>query len=289
MKYFSCAVLVGAMAIGGCVSESAPDTKGYNNYTVTEMPAYEFNLSPSELIEKIKQSLSTMGITIAQDQGSVLITNYKNYPGSFHIVRRWQERTRYRITVFPDAADPARRSHLEISCDSQTRASSQEPWHTWAEYQRPQRAAMLAKSLHDQIQQSAVAEVPVAPAAPPAPAPAAPPPAAPPADAETVMVTYHVIPGKEEQLQADLNKAWEIYTQQNLVVASPHQVLKDKDATGKPCFVEVFSWVDHQAPERVSDAVKNLWDDMHSCCEDRDGHPGVDGHEVSRVDLSGGK
>jgi hypothetical protein len=288
MKYLSCIGLLGLVAVGGCMSESAPDTKTPTSFSVTETPSYDFALPPAELTEKVKQTLATMGIEIDQQQGSVLITTYKDYPGSFHIVRRWPEHTRYRITIFPDSYEPTRRSHLEITSQTQTRATSHEPWHSWAEYQRPQRAAALARMLHEQIQGDATPPAPVmSEQSQPAPAPTpAPTPVPAPADAEAVLITYHVMPGKEAQLQRDLSDAWKLYLKENLVVVSPHVIVRDKDADGKPCFVESFSWISHKAPEQVSESVRTLWDQMQSCCEERGGHPGIDGHEVMSVELS---
>jgi hypothetical protein len=290
MKYFSSIGLLGLLAVGGCMSESAPDTKTPTNFSVTDAPSYDFALSPAELTEKVKQMLATMGIEIASQQGSVLITAYKDYPGSFHIVRRWPEHTRYRITIFPDSYEPTRRSHLEITSQTQTRATSQEPWHSWAEYQRPQRAAALAKMLHEQIQGDANPPAPVMseqsqPAPTPTPTPAL-TPAAVPADAEAVLITYHVIPGKEAELQHELSDAWKLYQKENLVVAEPHVIVRDKDADGKTCFVESFSWISHKAPEQVSESVRAVWDQMQTCCEERGGRPGIDGHEVMSVELS---
>jgi hypothetical protein len=285
MNKLSCLGLLGFLAVGGCMSESAPDTKKAPSYSITDAPSYDFALSPAELTEKVTQTLATMGITIEQKQGSALITSYKDYPGSFHIVRRWQERTRYRITIFPDSYEPTRRSHLEITSQSQTRATDQEPWHTWAEYQRPERAAALAKMLHEQIQGNAIPPTATMTEQSPTPPAPAPTPAPAPADAEAVLITYHVIPGKEAELQRNLSNAWALYQKENLVVAQPHIIVRDKDADGKTCFVESFSWISHKAPEQVSEAVRAVWDQMQTCCEERGGRPGIDGHEVMSVEL----
>src|SRR6267378_2809124 len=64
---------------------------------------------------------------------------------------------------------------------------------------------------------------------------------------ETVLITYHVKPGKEEELKQVLSRAWEIYRREHLVFASPHVIVQDKE-NEKPRIVEVFTWVSHDAP-----------------------------------------
>lgn len=102
-------------------------------------------------------------------------------------------------------------------------------------------------------------------------------PASPP---ETVLITYHVVSGKEAELQQTLSNVWDVYQREHLVLAEPHVIVRDKDGTDKTRFVEVFTWVSHDAPEHVPDSVTKLWGQMQACCEKRDGHPGIDGGEV---------
>jgi hypothetical protein len=101
---------------------------------------------------------------------------------------------------------------------------------------------------------------------------------------ETVLITYHVKPGKEVEMEAVLRREWEIYQKENLVFA-PHLVLRDKDAGDKPRLVEVFTWVSHSAPEHAPDSVKAIWADMQALCEPRDGHVGLEGGEVEVLTL----
>jgi hypothetical protein len=100
---------------------------------------------------------------------------------------------------------------------------------------------------------------------------------------ETVLITYHVIPGKEQELQQTLADVWTAYRSADLVFARPHIVVREKDGENKTRFVEVFTWVSQSAPEHVPDSVKKLWDRMQACCEQRNGRPGIDGGEVQLV------
>lgn len=97
---------------------------------------------------------------------------------------------------------------------------------------------------------------------------------------ETVLITYHVIPGKEKVLQQLLGNVWDIYAKEHLVLAGPHVVVCEKEAGDKKRFVEIFTWVNSDAPDHSPDAVKRLWDEMQACCEKRNGHAGLEGGPV---------
>jgi hypothetical protein len=96
---------------------------------------------------------------------------------------------------------------------------------------------------------------------------------------ETVLITYHVAAGKEEQLQQLLNSAWAVYRQHHLVFAEPHIVARDREGDAAK-FIEIFTWVSHEAPDHAPEAVTQLWDQMHACCESRAGHPALEGGEI---------
>ena len=46
---------------------------------------------------------------------------------------------------------------------------------------------------------------------------------------ETVLITYHVIPGKEKTLQELLATVWDIYEKEHLVFSQPHVVVRQKE------------------------------------------------------------
>ena len=100
---------------------------------------------------------------------------------------------------------------------------------------------------------------------------------------ETVMVTYHVKPGSEAEMEQMLSQAWQIYRREHLVFAQPHIIVRDRDADGKTRFVEIFTWVSHTAPEDAPAPVKAIWGKMTSLCESRNGHRGLEGGEVEIV------
>ncbi|HXC36038.1 MAG TPA: hypothetical protein VNV43_09205 [Candidatus Acidoferrales bacterium] len=101
------------------------------------------------------------------------------------------------------------------------------------------------------------------------------------ADSETVMVTYHVQPGKEAEFQALLAHAWDVYHSGRLVNAQPHTVVRYAEDDDKTKFVEIFTWV--KSPDHPPESVQAIWKQEEALCEARDGHRGIEGGEVELV------
>ena len=99
-------------------------------------------------------------------------------------------------------------------------------------------------------------------------------------DPETVLVTYHVKPGKETEFEALLSRAWEVYRQGHFVFVEPHIVVQDTEDGSKPRFVEVFTWVSRSIPAQAPDSVKAIWKQEESLCEKRGEHYGIEPTEV---------
>jgi hypothetical protein len=101
------------------------------------------------------------------------------------------------------------------------------------------------------------------------------------ADSETVMVTYHVQPGKDAEFQALLAHAWEVYRGEHLVRARPHVIVQGTEENDKTKFVEIFTWI--KSPDHPSTSVMAIWKKEQSFCEARDGYRGIEGGEVELV------
>jgi hypothetical protein len=99
-------------------------------------------------------------------------------------------------------------------------------------------------------------------------------------DPETVLVTYHVKPGKEAEFEALLLRAWGVYRGEHLVFAEPHVVVQDTENGGKPRFVEILTWVSRSIPEHAPESVKTIWKQAESLCEKRGEHYGIEPGEV---------
>ena len=98
---------------------------------------------------------------------------------------------------------------------------------------------------------------------------------------ETVLVTYHVQPGKEAEFGAVLSRGWEVYQNAHMVSVSPHIIIREVEDGNKPCFVELFTWV--KSPDHAPDSVKSVWNQEQSLCEARGGHRGIEGGEVKLI------
>ena len=104
---------------------------------------------------------------------------------------------------------------------------------------------------------------------------------------ETVMVYYYVKPDMAAVMQDLFAKAWAQYRKEGLVESSPHIITYSRDADGRDLFIEIYTWVNHAAPGKVSPTIQNLWNQMQSLCEIRDGHNGIVGGEVALVEPKG--
>ena len=101
------------------------------------------------------------------------------------------------------------------------------------------------------------------------------------AHSETVLITYHVQPGKEAELQTVLAHAWEIYLNEHMVFHRPHVIVRAAEDGDKTRLVEVFTWV--KTPDHASDKIKAIWQQEHSLCEERNGRVAIAGGEVTLI------
>jgi hypothetical protein len=99
---------------------------------------------------------------------------------------------------------------------------------------------------------------------------------------ETMLITYHVRPGKEAELQDVISRAWGIYRQNKMVFAKPHTIVQAKEDGDKTRIIEIFTWASASTPDHAPDAVQKAWGQMQSLCESRGGRGGL---ELDAVDL----
>jgi hypothetical protein len=98
---------------------------------------------------------------------------------------------------------------------------------------------------------------------------------------QTVLITYHVQPGKEAEFGAVLNRGWQVYRTERMVCAEPHIIVREVEDGNKPCFIEIFTWV--KSPDQAPASVKAIWNQEQSLCEARGGHRGIEGGEVTLI------
>jgi hypothetical protein len=101
---------------------------------------------------------------------------------------------------------------------------------------------------------------------------------------ETVFSTYRVKKGMETEFQNVHAATWAAYRKYKLVLATPHVVVQGKEeSSGAPFFVEILTWINHDAPDHVPAEVRELWNKLEAACEKRDGHSGIEFTEMEIV------
>jgi hypothetical protein len=99
---------------------------------------------------------------------------------------------------------------------------------------------------------------------------------------ETVLATYHVKPAQLDAFLKLMPEYWAALRARDLVVAEPYVLLRGEE-NGKPVFVQVFSWKDHDVSDHVPPAIQAYWDKMNAMVEARDGHSGIEFPEMTVV------
>src|SRR5438874_1028881 len=78
---------------------------------------------------------------------SAIHLRWKEHPGDVHIVRRWYERTRFRITITPGFTHPEAISRVSVEDQTMERATDVQPWYNAPNTSRPQRSAEVLKQI----------------------------------------------------------------------------------------------------------------------------------------------
>jgi len=118
-----------------------------------DTPQADFSMAPKELYRIAKQTVTSppISLSIESEKNGTFVTGYQEFPGAWHIARRWQERTRYRVTVIPDFDNPAGRGRMDVTEETETRAAEGQTWKTEADLARPERARDLLNQIQQRI------------------------------------------------------------------------------------------------------------------------------------------
>lgn len=100
---------------------------------------------------------------------------------------------------------------------------------------------------------------------------------------ETVMVTLHVKPGSEAEMQQVLAQHWKTANELKLVFDSPHLTIHGLEEGNKTYFIDVFTWREASIPDDAPPEIQKLWDEMNKLVESRGEHPGLEFVPVSVV------
>lgn len=100
---------------------------------------------------------------------------------------------------------------------------------------------------------------------------------------ETVVVTYSPAAGKEAEVSKLIARHWATLVRLRLVTRDAHVTYRDKDAGGKPIFVDLLTWKSHAAPDSAPPEVEKIWSAMEAAVEKRGERRGIEFHEVERL------
>ena len=112
----------------------------------------EFDVPPKVMIERVRKVVTDppLSLGVLEEKGGTILTGYQSFPGEFHVARRWQERTQYRILVIPDWDQPSAKCSVQVREATEQRAAEGMKWEVAPELTHPERARELLKQIQQQ-------------------------------------------------------------------------------------------------------------------------------------------
>jgi hypothetical protein len=112
------------------------------------------DLSAQQAVAAVERAVAQppLSLPVESSADGAVVTGWKEYPGEIHIVRRWDERTRFRISVTPDFSNPTGRSRLKVEDQTEEKPSSAQPWYPAPGSRRPERSAEVLKQIVANLQ-----------------------------------------------------------------------------------------------------------------------------------------
>ena len=93
-----------------------------------------------------------LNLKVESTNDGVVQTSYKEgLEGNYHVFRRWQERTKFRIVVIPDVSDPVNACRIEVADESQERSNDLAGWQDRPDTRRPERAQEVIKAVEAKL------------------------------------------------------------------------------------------------------------------------------------------
>ncbi|MGB7157808.1 MAG: hypothetical protein WBD40_07065 [Tepidisphaeraceae bacterium] len=138
-RAFRVLLLFACAACLGCASKF-PEV-----HSSLDVASADVAMPPKELLAAAKRVVTDppLSIGVQSESKGTFLTGYQSFPGDWHIGRRWQERTQYRVTIIPDFDEPAAKSRIDVVEQTEQRASDKHEWKPAAEVDRPERAMEL--------------------------------------------------------------------------------------------------------------------------------------------------
>ena len=143
-RILACATLV---LCGGCAAHWPEMSQNFN------APAASYQIPPKQIVTIIKEVVSAppLSIGVQEEKDGSIVTGFEPFPGEWHIGRRWQERTQYRVTVIPDWNEPTKVGRITVQEYTETRPANGMKWKPDPEVQRPARARQMLQTLDQAI------------------------------------------------------------------------------------------------------------------------------------------
>ena len=105
----------------------------------------EVNVPPRQMLDIARRAVTggARNLGVESEAKGSIVTGWEPHPGEIHIARRWQERTRYRVTIIPDWDQPDAKSRVQVVQETQTRAANGQTWKPASHLVRSGRAQKL--------------------------------------------------------------------------------------------------------------------------------------------------
>jgi hypothetical protein len=113
-----------------------------------------YRIPAKDMVGVIERAVTQapLNLKVESSQAGVIETSYKEgYPGNIHIVRRWQERTKFRIVVTPDVYDPVNACRVVVSDITQERSNDRAGWQDRLDTKRPERAQEVIAAIEAKL------------------------------------------------------------------------------------------------------------------------------------------
>ena len=148
------AAVVGIIFFAGCARTFPPVP---SRFDVAER---EFAVAPKALLQSAKDAVAAppLSLGVEREEKGTFFTSYQRFPGEWHIGRRWQERTKYRVAVIPDFDEPASRARLQVTEQTEQRAAEGQDWKPAHELNRPERAKALLDAIVTRVEETAATQ-----------------------------------------------------------------------------------------------------------------------------------
>ena len=116
----------GLLSLPGCGTYQG--TGGIPGSPLDRLPMAVLNIPARQAVAAVSADISEppLSLTVESAEGGVIVTGWKDYPGTLHIVRRWPERSRFFIVINPDFNDPEHKCRVLVYDQTQEKGDDRQ-------------------------------------------------------------------------------------------------------------------------------------------------------------------